>query len=195
MAVGAVTSRPGLDYFNNCNQNSVNDPLQSKSIVVRLNTHLCTLHNATTLKRQTLVEASANKKWTNTYLVVKRFHLNNGVPDGPENQSSSTAVALWTVVMKRELSQKPVYLPVHLRSPMVMKVGSWPKVQDGKCIGSDVAVPTDDWVIPMRSQASVEIYSLHLVLGLPLGLLPAGRTWNTSLGRQPGGILTRAWTT
>ena len=44
--------------------------------------------------------------------------------------------------------------------------------------------------IPRRSKASVEIWSLHLVLGLPRGLLPTARTLNTSLGRRPVGILT-----
>ncbi len=39
--------------------------------------------------------------------------------------------------------------------------------------------------------ASAEIKSLHLDLGLSWGLFPAGRAWNTSIGRWPGGILTR----
>ncbi len=34
-----------------------------------------------------------------------------------------------------------------------------------------------------HSQVSAEIYSLHLDLGLPWGLLPAGCAWNNSLGR------------
>ncbi len=45
--------------------------------------------------------------------------------------------------------------------------------------------------IPRRSQAGAGIKSLHLDLGLPRGLLPAGHARNTSLGRRPGGILTR----
>ncbi len=36
---------------------------------------------------------------------------------------------------------------------------------------------SSDWGIPRRSQASAEIWSLHLDLGLPRGLLPAGRAW------------------
>ncbi len=47
---------------------------------------------------------------------------------------------------------------------------------------------SDCW-IPRRSQASTEIQSLLWGLGLPQDLFPAGRSWNTSPGRQPGGIL------
>lgn len=50
---------------------------------------------------------------------------------------------------------------------------------------------SSDWGISRRSQARIEIAYLHLVLGLPRGLLPAGRARRTSWGRCPGGILTR----
>ncbi len=43
---------------------------------------------------------------------------------------------------------------------------------------------SSDWGILRHSQVNAEISSLHLDLGLPRGLPPAGR-------RQPGGILTR----
>ena len=48
-----------------------------------------------------------------------------------------------------------------------------------------------DWGIPRRSQAREEMKSLHLVLGLPLSLLPVGYARSTSWGRHPGGILIR----
>ena len=50
---------------------------------------------------------------------------------------------------------------------------------------------SSDWGIPRHSQASVEIYSLHLVLGLPHGLLPDGCALRISLGMWGGGLLTR----
>uniref|UniRef100_A0A3B3ZPB0 GABA(C) receptor n=1 Tax=Periophthalmus magnuspinnatus TaxID=409849 RepID=A0A3B3ZPB0_9GOBI len=44
---------------------------------------------------------------------------------------------------------------------------------------------------PRRSQPSRETWSLQRVLGLPRGLLLVGHAQNTSLGRRPGGILSR----
>ncbi len=48
-----------------------------------------------------------------------------------------------------------------------------------------------DWGTLRLSQASAEMWSVHLDLGLSRSILPAGRAWNTSTGRQPGCIHTR----
>ncbi|KAL1005942.1 hypothetical protein UPYG_G00065960 [Umbra pygmaea] len=60
---------------------------------------------------------------------------------------------------------------------------------------SRATLNSSEWGIPRRSQAKLEIKSRHLILGLYRCLLPAGRAWNTSLGRHPGGILIRCPTT
>ncbi len=57
-------------------------------------------------------------------------------------------------------------------------------------VGGPRLSTSSDWGIPQHSQASVEWF-LHLDLGLPQGFLPAWCAWNTSIGRRPGGILTR----
>lgn len=43
------------------------------------------------------------------------------------------------------------------------------------------------WIL-RHTQARAEMQSLHLVLGSPCDLLPAGCAWNTSLRRCSGGI-------
>jgi len=47
------------------------------------------------------------------------------------------------------------------------------------------------WGIPRRCQAVRDIKPLRRVLSLPLDRFPTGRTWTTSKGRRPGGILIR----